>query len=196
MMIHKNTLSLNRKHLRSALISSIIFSILVVGFILVSPRALQAQIPESVASCIPDRIRKPVARVDNLSNYAFESATYYLFGLLEEGQPANAPPVLLVIKTTGQDCHELFFNPAGEPVQLAQFMPQTVARRLTLGLYEHQIDKIGIDKFKADIAKVTASRASITWFDEEVWALRQLGIPIPANVQIAPLPSKSKSQNL
>jgi hypothetical protein len=193
MMTLKNTLSFNRKHLRSALISSILFSALVVGFILVSPRALQAQVPESVASCIPDRIRKPVARVDNLANYAFEEETYYLFGLLEEGQPANAPPVLLVIKAMGQDCHEVFFNPAGETVQLAQFMPQTVARRLTLGLYEHQIDKIGIDKFKADIAKVTASRASITWFDEEVWALRQLGIEIPSNVRIAPLPSPAQN---
>jgi hypothetical protein len=189
MMTQKNTLSFNRKHIRSALISAILVTLFVIVFVLTAPRALQAQIPESVSSCIPERIRKPVARVDNLSNYAFESATYYLFGLLEEGQPANAPPVLLVIKTTGQDCHELFFNPAGEPVQLAQFMPQTVARRLTLGLYEHQIDKIGIDKFKADIAKVTASRASITWFDEEVWALRQLGIEIPSNVRISPLPS-------
>jgi hypothetical protein len=192
MMIQKNTSNSNRKHIRSALISAILISVLGIGFVLTTPLgALQAQVLESVSSCIPERIRRPVAYVDNVSNYAFEGETYYLFGLLEEGKPVDSPPVLLVVKTTGQDCQEVFFNPGGETVQFAQVMPQTVARRLTLGLYEHEIDKIGIDKFKADIVKVAGSRTSIIWFDEEVWALRQLGISIPNNVRIAPVPSPS-----
>lgn len=194
-MTQKNTSNSNRKHIRSALISAILVSVLGIGFVLITPlRAIQAQVPESVFSCIPERIRRPVARVDNVSNYAFEGETYYLFGLLEEGKPVDSPPVLLVVKITGQDCQEVFFNPGGETVQFAQVMSQTVARHLTLGLYEHEIDKIGIDKFKADIVEVAGSRTSITWFDEEVWALRQLGIPIPSNVRIAPLPSPSTSQ--
>lgn len=193
-MIQKNTSNSNRKHICSALICAVLVSVLGIGFVLTTPRALQAQAPESISSCIPERIRRPVARVDNVSNYAFEGETYYLFGLLEEGKPVDSPPVLLVVKTMGQACQEVFFNPGGETVQFAQVMPLTVARRLTLGLYEHEIDKIGIDKFKADIVKVASSQTSITWFDEEVWALRQLGIPIPNNVRIAPVPSPSTPQ--
>jgi hypothetical protein len=195
MMIPKSTLSFNHKRLRSALMSAVLVSILGIGFVLTTPpRALQAQVPESVASCIPERIRRPIGRVNNVANYAFEGETYYLLGLLEEGEPADSPPVLLVVKTTGQDCQEVFFNPGGETVQFAQVMPQMVARRLTLGLYEREINEIGMDKFKADIVKSAGSQASVTWFDEEVWALKQLGIPIPSNVRIAPLPSPSTSQ--
>jgi hypothetical protein len=193
MMIQKSISSFNRKRLRSALLSALLVSILGIGFILIAPRSLRAQVPDSVAACIPDRIRKPVGQVNNIANYAFEGETYYLLGLLEEGEPADAPPVLLVVKTAGQDCQEVFFNPGGESVQLAASMPLTVARRLTLGLYEREIAEIGREKFQADLVQSASSRASVTWSDEEIWALKQLGISIPSNVQTAPLPSPTTS---
>jgi hypothetical protein len=194
MMIQKSISSFNRKRLRSALLSAVLVSILGIGFVVTaSPRALRAQVPDSVAACIPQRIRKPIAQVNSIANHVFEGETYYLLGLLEEGEPADAPPALLVVKTVGQDCQEVFFNPGGESVQLAGSMPLTVARRLTLGLYEHEIEEIGREKFQADLIKAAGSRDSVTWFDEEIWALKQLGISIPSNVQTAPLPSPSTS---
>jgi hypothetical protein len=189
MMIQKNTS--NRNRIPSTVISIALVSCLGLGVVLTTPQTLQAQVPENLAACLPTQTRRPIARVDNVASYDFEGVTYSLLSVFEEGESADARPTTLVVKTTGQGCEAVFFNPGGETVQLASVMPQTVARHLTLGLYEHQIDKIGIDKFKADILAVTRSETSITWFDEEIWALQQLGIPIPANVRTAPLPSFS-----
>jgi hypothetical protein len=187
MMIQKNTL--NRKRIHSTVISVILISCLGLGVVLTTPQALQAQVPENLAACLPTQTRRPIARVHNVASYDFEGETYSLLSVFEEGESADALPTTLVVKSAGQGCDVVFFNPGGETVQLASVMPQAVARHLTLGLYEHQIDQIGIDKFKADILAVTRSETSVTWFDEEIWALQQLGIPIPANVQTAPLPS-------
>jgi hypothetical protein len=190
MMIQKNTS--NRKRFRSTLISLLLMVGLGLSFVsLAFPQALQAQIPENLAACIPTETRKPIDRADPIANYTFEGETYHLLSAFEVGESAEALPTTLVIKTTEQGCEAVFFNPGGETVQLASTMPLEVARHLTLGLYEHQISKIGIEQFKTDILEATRSATVITWFDEEIWALQQLGIPIPENVQTAPLPSSS-----
>jgi hypothetical protein len=195
MVIQKNIL--NRKRIRSTLISAMLISCLGLGFALFTPtQPLQAQVPENLAACLPKQTRLPIARVDNGANYVFEGETYYLLSLffkkvVDGVESIDTLPTTFVAKTTGQGCKAVFFNPGGETVQLASVMPQEVARHLTLGLYEDQIKKIGIDKFKADILATTRSETSVTWFDEELWALRQLGIPIPDNVQTAPLPTTS-----
>jgi hypothetical protein len=72
----------------------------------------------------------------------------------------------------------------GDRIPFASVVPQSVAQQLTLAQYRREIQRIGKDRFQQQVIQGATTTQNPTWFAEEAWALRQLGITIPANVQV------------
>lgn len=72
----------------------------------------------------------------------------------------------------------------GDRIPFASVVPQSVAQQLTLARFRREIQRLGKDRFQQQVSQGAASTQNPTWFAEEVWALQQLGIVVPANVQV------------
>lgn len=140
-----------------------------------------AQLPASVQSCIPTQIRLPITHSEIIGSTRLSGRTYYLLAAYAEGQ---ARPTDLVISTEGESCQEEFFNPMGDRLSLAQFLPQSVARQLTLARLRRAIEQAGSAAAFQQQVNQAAENGNSVWFEEEAWALQQLGIDIPSNVQV------------
>ena len=68
----------------------------------------------------------------------------------------------------------------GDRAPLAGSMPQTVAQQLTLQRYRKQLDEMG--KLALQQQAISASESGVQWFAEETWALKRLGIDVPATL--------------
>lgn len=140
-----------------------------------------AQLPAAVQSCIPTQTRLPITRSEIIGSTRLSSRTYYLLAAYAEGQTR---PADLVISTEGDSCQEEFFNPMGDWLSLAQFLPQSVARQLTLARLRRAMEQAGSAAAFQQQINQAVENGNPVWFEEEVWALQQLGIAIPANVQV------------
>jgi hypothetical protein len=140
-------------------------------------------LPSNLLPCIPQENRQPINQVVLISQTEFQGQTYYLLSvyLLNDSYPSN-----LVIATTSDRCQEVFYNPMGDAIALSQVVPLEVAQQLTLGRYQKEIEQMGIEAFQQQVMQSASGRESVTWAAEEVWALQQLGIEIPSNVQVSP----------
>jgi hypothetical protein len=138
-------------------------------------------IPETVSRCIPQQTRQPIVRSELIGSSRLQGKDYYLLTTYTEN---SQTPTNLIIAVTNGRCEEVFFNPMGDRVPFASVVPQSVAQQLTLARFRREIQRLGKDRFQQQVNQGAASTQNPTWFAEEVWALRQLGIAIPANVQV------------
>lgn len=123
-------------------------------------------IPAAVNACIP---KAQVARAEVVSSTTLQGKTYYLLAAYEQDDPVASD---LLISTVNRSCQREFYNPTGDRLALARAVPQAVARQLTLQRYQQEIKRIGRTAFEQQVKQ---SRSDL-WFDEEAWALQQLGI--------------------
>jgi len=166
-------------HLKQWLFSSLfLLGLVLVGLpALLTPPILQASPPPaSVAACIP---QQQVARTEPIGSTQYNGSTYYLLAAYEAGDSVSSD---LVISTQGNQCAIDFYNPMGDAIALSSELPQPVARQLTLARYRIQLQQLGQAEFQRQINE--AAQGNPTWFDEEVWALQQLGLEVPGSVQI------------
>jgi len=140
-----------------------------------------AQLPATVQSCIPTQTHLPITRSEIIGSTRLSGRTYYLLAAYAEGQTS---PTDLVISTEGESCQEEFFNPMSDRLSLTQFLPQSVARQLTLARLRRAMAQAGSAAAFQQQVDQAAENGNPVWFEEEAWALQQLGINIPANVQI------------
>ncbi len=138
-------------------------------------------IPETVSRCIPQQTRQPIVRSELIGSSRLQGKDYYL---LATYTGSSQPPTNLIIAVTSGSCEEVFFNPMGDRVPFASVVPQSVAQQLTLAQFRREIQRIGKDRFQQQVSQGATSTQNPTWFAEEIWALRQLGIAVPANVQV------------
>jgi hypothetical protein len=138
-------------------------------------------IPETVSHCIPQQTRQPTVRSELIGSTRLQGKDYYLLATYTEN---NQQPTNLIVAVTNGRCEELFFNPMGDRVPFASAVPRSVAQQLTLAQYRGEIQRIGKDRFQQQVIQGATTTQNPTWFAEEVWALRQLGITVPANVQV------------
>jgi hypothetical protein len=138
-------------------------------------------IPETVSRCIPQQTRQPIARSELISSTRLQGKDYYLLASYTEN---NQQPTNLIVAVTNGRCEEVFFNPMGDRVPFASVVPRSVAQQLTLAQYRREIQRIGKDRFQQQVSQSAASNQNPIWFAEEVWALQQLGIAVPTNVQV------------
>ncbi|MBD1847992.1 hypothetical protein H6F89_32415 [Cyanobacteria bacterium FACHB-63] len=143
--------------------------LLFVGWIIlkVAPSFAQSNnVPAAVNSCIP---KAQVARTEIIGSTAAQDKSYYLLAAYEQGDPIASD---LIISIANKSCRREFYNPTGDRLALASAVPQTVARQLTLKRYQREINRIGRVTFEQQVKRSSSDR----WFDEEAWALQQLGI--------------------
>jgi hypothetical protein len=142
-----------------------------------------SSVPSNILPCIPQENRQPISQVLPISQTEYQGQTYHLLSVYFSADPR---PSSLVIASTYDSCQEVFYNPMGDAIALSRVVPQDVAQQLTLGRYQKEIEQIGIDAFRQQVTQSASSNAVVTWAEEEVWALQQLGIEIPSNVQVSP----------
>lgn len=155
--------------------------LLTIGLGYLPLNAQTAGIPETVSHCIPQQTRQPIVRSELIGSSRLQGKDYYLLATYTESSQA---PTNLIIAVTNGSCEEVFFNPMGDRVPFASVVPQSVAQQLTLARFRREIQRLGKDRFQQQVNQGAASTQNPTWFAEEVWALRQLGITVPANVQV------------
>ena len=151
----------------------------------------QRQLKAAVEACIPNNPPGIVKNVDLGATATVDDRTYYFFyaydGPIPENPEPSDPnqpnyegyPSNLVISVNAQGCRMDHFNPMNDPIPLAQTLPRDVARLLTLDRYERTIEQIGRDGLQARINSWEATPLGSKLWDEEQWALEQLGMDIP-----------------
>jgi hypothetical protein len=144
-----------------------------------SSQAESKEIPAIVNQCIPQQTRQPITRTELIGSTRLQGKEYYLLAAYSQDESTD-----LIISVTGDRCTEEFFNPMGDPIPLASAVPEAAAQQLTLARYQQRIDREGKTALQQQVDRSAASTENPTWFAEEVWALQQLGITIPENVQI------------
>ena len=151
-----------------------------IALTLTSHLPIQAQaggIPAVLNSCIPSN---QVARAELIGTTRLQETEYYLLAAYEQGDEVGSD---LVISAAGGACKRILYNPMGDRLALSSQVPQAVARQLTLQRYQREIDRIGREAFQQQVNQSTSGE-SITWYDEEIWALKQLGISVPDTVRV------------
>jgi hypothetical protein len=142
-------------------------------------QAESGEVPAVVTQCIPQQTRQAITRTALIGSTQLQGKEYYLLAAYSQNEAAD-----LIISVTGDRCVEEFFNPMGDPIPLASAVPEAVAQQLTLARYQQWIDREGKEALQQQIDRAAAYTENPAWFAEEVWALQQLGITIPNNVQI------------
>lgn len=155
--------------------------LLTIGLGYLPLNAQTTDIPETVSRCIPQQTRQPIVRSELIGSSRLQGKNYYLLATYTEN---NQQPTNLIVAVTNGRCEELFFNPMGDRISFASVVPQSVAQQLTLAQYRREIQRIGKNRFQQQVSQGATSTQNPIWFAEEVWALRQLGITIPANVRV------------
>jgi hypothetical protein len=160
-----------------------VFLVLVVAIALSTfpSQAESGEVPAVVTQCIPQQTRQPITRTALIGSTQLQGKEYYLLAAYSQNEAVD-----LIISVTGDRCTEEFFNPMGDPIPLASAVPEAVAQQLTLARYQQRIDREGKEALQQQIDRSATSTENPAWFAEEVWALQQLGITIPENVQVQP----------
>lgn len=142
--------------------------------------------PAAIATCIDSTY---VRRTEAVAQATVAGRTYYWL----EGHSSFVPDAEfpypdteLVISVDRRDrdrCRLHWDDPTGNNNALAMALPTTLARQLTLDRYRREIDRVGRDTFVSSVRNAAREVDRPSWWDEEVWALRQLNIDIPAGVK-------------
>lgn len=143
-----------------------------------SPANSETRLPAALKPCIPS---DQAAKVKPIDKVRLSGIEYYLLSAYELNDTQGTD---LVISLQGDRCKQVFYNPMGDPIPLANAVGKQVARQLTLGRYRRKIKEIGRDKFQQEINESAANSKQVFWWDEEVWALRQLRLKVPKNVVV------------
>jgi len=134
-------------------------------------------VPDSVLPCVPSP--PVVTKVAEWGRWQQGETTYFYLAAYNETLPKRGDD--LVIRQRAKDCERVHFFPT-EVLPLAHSLPTPVARNLRLQRYELWVEAHSPAELQAQVNAATAGQETVLWWDEEVWALQQLGIEIPENV--------------
>jgi hypothetical protein len=146
------------------------------------------ELRRQVSDCIPNSPFQ-IENVDLAGYAAVDDRDYYYLYAYQGEIPENPEagdtnfegyPSNLVISTAGGQCRMDHFNPMNDPIPLAQTISQEAARELTLDRYQRTIAQIGRDELQERIDSWDTGAGGL--WDEEEWALKQLGMDIPAGL--------------
>lgn len=139
-----------------------------------------AQSTDLPASCYP---RIPATRPANIQVTRITSTTYQ--GTEYRLYHVDAPgrKFLYVAALKGNRCQSAYSNPMGdEDFYFHKALPLPVARQMALGQVDFAIREAGgIDPFRKRFEQLPAGLA---FAEEEVWALRQRRIQLPAGIKV------------
>ena len=154
--------------------------------------AIPQEIPESIHSCI-NSIEPPglVRAVDVAGTATVEATDYYYLYAYDQEVPDNPEPASadspnwvgypsdLIISLQSDRCEIDHLGTPGDHIALESVVSQVAARNLTLDRYERVIETIGRANFVARVESWNTGDGQYSLWNEEEWALNQLGIDIP-----------------
>jgi len=136
-------------------------------------------VPNSVLPCVPSP--PVVTEVAEWGRFQQGETTYFYLAASNETLPKRGDD--LVIRQTPEGCERVHFFPT-EVLPLAHSLPTPVARNLRLQRYQLWVEAHSLAELQAQVNAATTGQEEVVWWDEEVWALKQLGIEIPENVVV------------
>lgn len=144
----------------------------------------QRPIPATLQPCIRqlNTKRTPVASVFTRGTYQEGKKTHYLLIL---SPPQVYGPTDAVLSSSPSGCQVLAQYPSGKPIPVTAAVPLSVARGLTLNILKFDISKLGgLKKYQASLNIVVQDTGRLYLNSNDVWALHQVGIHIPASTKI------------
>lgn len=145
-------------------------------------------IPQKLYPCLPKQIEKLMLAAST----TIKQDTYYLIEIHQAPQPLSnteAPPPTYeqtLVKLDNLGCLVVVPKEKMGAVSLIQYVPESVARDLSLQMYKEAIAQAGgKEKFQRLFNEGDEEVGDKSYlFPENVWALQQLGIRIPSHIQI------------
>lgn len=145
-------------------------------------------IPQKLYPCLPKQVEKLILAASSIT----KQNTYYLIEVHQTAQPLSttkAPPPTYeqtLVKLDKLGCLVVVPKEKMGAVSLIQYVPESVARELSLQMYKKAIAQTGgKEKFQRLWNEDDGEAGEKTYlFPENVWALQQLGIKIPSRVQV------------
>jgi hypothetical protein len=159
-----------KKYFLVGLAASLIFQLLSgVG----SPATAQPSI--SAPSCLSAQPHATSGGSEKLM-YRFEGVTtdywlYYSYGAQDTEQQYAME---LIITTTDNSCNVAFWNAPGHSFAYSKFVPMDVAKQFSLAGFQQHLEAVG----QAEFEEYYESADPSTLFEEDKWALRQLGVAV------------------
>lgn len=133
----------------------------------------QGSVPAAVQPCLQPGDSNPFVRTSLMGNVPQSGRTYYLF----HAYKSNNNQSDLVISVANGRCQTEFSNPGGDRMPMHGAVPLEVAQQLTLKSFQSAIRRDGKAKVAQRVQQAAAQ--GFTFYPEEIWALRQLGINLP-----------------
>ena len=107
--------------------------------------------------------------IDKYEGVSTDYWLYYTYGALDKKQQHAME---LILTTTANSCDVAYWNAAGHSFSYATVVPMDVAKQFSLAGFQQHLDRVGQQAFEAYYAAADPS----SFFEEDLWALRQLGI--------------------
>lgn len=142
-------------------------------------------------SCIPDYESGEREKLELIGEAVFEGRVYHFFhSYLIDSPYAN--DLIISEPISDGDCQIEVWNPMGDRLEYAEFIPVPVAQTLALSEARSVFNEVGRNIFERRLQEtVEAGFSANDLFPEEIWALQQLqaeyGFQIPEEL----LPDKN-----
>jgi hypothetical protein len=134
-----------------------------------------AQSSSSTPSCLSAQPHATSGGSEKLV-YRFEGVStdywlYYSYGAQDTEQQYAME---LIITTTDDSCDVAFWNAPGHSFAYSKVVPMDVAKQFSLAGFQQHLEAVG----QAEFEDYYESADPSTFFEEDRWALRQLGVNI------------------
>jgi len=146
----------------------------------VRPPASEQKVPLPVLACLRNREAYEIEQVDLWGQTTLDHLTYYYLAAYTDS--SGYPHDLVIAVNSDNQCKVKLFDPIGEGVPLSSSLPTGVARELRRQRYQYYVDEYGNSSLASQVKAIAAGEETVSWFDEEVWALRELGITVPDEI--------------
>ena len=120
-------------------------------------------------------------RSELVSQARDEEKEYFFIRLY---QPNTKDPDRLVISQPleGGNCNQELLDITGDALSLSKGLNnRQIGYQLTLGLYQKELESLGAEGLQNYLKEV--AQVNPYWHEEQIWALKQLGLSIPENVR-------------
>jgi hypothetical protein len=155
--------------------------------VLAHTRQFDNKIPKKLYPCLPKQVRK----LKFLAHTTANKSGYYLIGVynlpsqsLGEIEPVpDYQQTLVSLDEIG--CSVIIPKDKLGGVSLTEYLPEQAARELKLQTFRQAIAEVGKQKFQRVLLEDESLEGDKSYFfPEDAWALQQLGVQLPPNIEI------------
>ena len=134
-----------------------------------------AQMSNAAPICLSDQPYATSGGSEKLINkYEGVNTDYWLYYTYGASDTAQQYAMELVLTTTVDSCDVAYWNAAGHSFSYATVVPMDVAKQFSLAGFQQHLNRVGQQAFETYYASADPS----LFFEEDLWALRQLGIDL------------------